>query len=578
MKIPQAPVTGTHLGSSHIASKHTAPVRDSGSSTFEELLVVARGNSSEGKEGNKAKRTPHDRDRQDTADSRLQDAQRFMATQAPQIPAAQPPPPAPATGEFGDAPTDFDTTSARGTEGMANGAATTGTADESASPAGSRGMAADASEPNGSSSEAHTATSTALVGTDAATQQVNSDSPGPNRDRQDTADSRLQDAQRFMATQAPQIPAAQPPPPTPATGEFGDAPTDFDTTSARGTEGMANGAATTGTADESASPAGSRGMAADPSEPNGSSSEAHTATSTALVGTDAATQQVNSDSPGPNPSAKSSTATDVTPQILAAEKTNFPLNSNEITAAAVDGTLVARERRAMPEHLNEPHLKPNPTTDSSIGDIVNGTKLSSAQEKLAVLRRSEPEQSTVPVSSAPTTSLLEIHGQPAAPGILPGGNESTGTAELHSVGQIIGHTMELAERVNLKGGNYAEVQMRLPDGKEVTVSLHLTNGEWKPVFKTDTEALSRALEQGWQQTGAQSPARTVRFGTPVFESAQSHTGLSGGTDQQPDAQKRSFTRREEDSFFSTVPSRNRRSSAPMYPAHLPVSNTVRLYA
>ncbi|MEQ1852726.1 MAG: hypothetical protein ABMA01_14180, partial [Chthoniobacteraceae bacterium] len=91
-------------------------------------------------------------------------------------------------------------------------------------------------------------------------------------------------------------------------------------------------------------------------------------------------------------------------------------------------------------------------------------------------------------------------------------------------------------------------------------------------------ALCRALEQSWQQSAAQPTGRPVRFGTPVFESLQSQPGTGGGTQQQPDARDRSFSRHEPENVPAPSPARHRKATAPAKPARLAVTGGVHLYA
>ena len=229
----------------------------------------------------------------------------------------------------------------------------------------------------------------------------------------------------------------------------------------------------------------------------------------------------------------------------------------------------------MAEPVTDQLLKPsaNAVGASAADDV----KMSSVQEKDSRARRTDPEpfKSNAPIASS--SGATDIRSQSAMPISLPDRISSAPTPEFHAATQCVEHTMALAERVSLKGGDHVEVQMRLLDGKEVSVSLHLANGEWKPVFKTDSAALCRALEQSWQKNSAQPSDRSVRFGTPVFESAQSNGGPGANSGGQADAQGRNFARPEQ-ADISPVPPVCNRPEAAVKAAQLSDTGKIRLYA
>jgi hypothetical protein len=229
----------------------------------------------------------------------------------------------------------------------------------------------------------------------------------------------------------------------------------------------------------------------------------------------------------------------------------------------------------MPESSNEHHLKSTarPAAGAIAVDTVLPARLAPAPQKPGTQDQPEPAQAASPAATAIAASPA-----PVATGNPPDWKQDLGPAEFRAAARFVGQTMELAERVSVRGGERVEVQMRLTDGHEVTVSLHLEKGEWHPVFKTDTDALCHALEQSWQQSAAQPTGRPVRFGTPVFESLQSQTGTGGGMQQQPDARDRSFSRHVPENVPAPGPVRHSKAAAPVRPARLAAAGGVHLYA
>lgn len=264
------------------------------------------------------------------------------------------------------------------------------------------------------------------------------------------------------------------------------------------------------------------------------------------------------------------TAADATPQGRV-EEAQTESTPSEIKGEGPDGTAVATQRRAMPEHLIDHHLKLTSSVETPREEASALAGVSRLHENSGTPRKIEPAQiSTVPFAeiapSSPTAGEFSVRTGNVKP------------AELHAAARFVEQTMDIAERINAKDSDHVEVQMRLLDGQEVSVSLHLENGAWKPVFKTGTDALCKALEQGWQQAAAQPADRLVRFGTPVFESLQSQAGLGGGMQQQPNARERSFAQREQESLAPPLPRRNRGAAAPAVSEYLAASSGVRLYA
>ena len=113
---------------------------------------------------------------------------------------------------------------------------------------------------------------------------------------------------------------------------------------------------------------------------------------------------------------------------------------------------------------------------------------------------------------------------------------------------IVNRTVEAAERLRVTGQERVEVQVRLEAGQELTVRLHLANGEVKPVFLTDSQDLRRAIEQNWAQFSDRNSDRTTRVTTPVFESPNSQSGMNDLNQRQREGRERAFSQAQAEAF------------------------------
>ena len=259
-------------------------------------------------------------------------------------------------------------------------------------------------------------------------------------------------------------------------------------------------------------------------------------------------------------------------------------SSDEKAAPRTDGTTAAMQLRVMPELFNERTLKAKTNDPATPSAAVQNrtTAVPGIPVRNGTERRLDPEPVTEKRTLIRADAAVEKMAQPPAPAHAPGQAEAPAAADVTAAVRITRQTMDLAEHVRAMGRDHVEVQMRLRDGEEVTVSLRLEKGEWKPVFKTDSEALCRALEQNWNRAVTQPSAQGIRFGTPVFESQPTQTG--GGQNghanehQQPDARDRSFNRREQEPAFAipTQPARTALTTAT--PNRTAVTPGVQLYA
>ena len=207
------------------------------------------------------------------------------------------------------------------------------------------------------------------------------------------------------------------------------------------------------------------------------------------------------------------------------------------------GTTAAMQRVIMKEQSPERQTR----------TVANVAVISSFQGKQRVADIPEKSSGThssesTPISSATAGLTFEPHAGSGALSDVPV------TTEPKAASEITRQTFDLIERVRVTGQDNAEVRMLLNDGQRVTVSIRLERGEWKPVFKTESETLCRALEQNWNRAVAQPAPQSVKFGAPVFESHSAHSGLGSSSQEHPESggRERSFNRREQEPAFENV--------------------------
>ncbi len=213
------------------------------------------------------------------------------------------------------------------------------------------------------------------------------------------------------------------------------------------------------------------------------------------------------------------------------------------SAGESGGTTAAMHRAIMKEQSPERQTR----------TVANVALISSFQGEQRVA--DTPEKSSGTHGSETTPSISTNAGLTFEPqagsGVF---SEVPVTNEPKAASEITRQTFDLIERVRVTGRDNAEVRMLLNDGQQVTVSIRLERGEWKPVFKTESEALCRALEQNWNRAVAQPSPQSVKFGTPEFESRSSQSDLGSSSQQHPESggRERSFNRREQDSAFENI--------------------------
>ena len=266
------------------------------------------------------------------------------------------------------------------------------------------------------------------------------------------------------------------------------------------------------------------------------------------------------------------------------EQTLSGRNTNAKSTPNADGTSTAMQLRAMPEQFIERTQKAKPDGPATASATVQNRAATApaVPARIGMERRLEPEPTPEKKTLIRADAAVE-RGQPLPSTVHTQGSVTATTeADATAAVRITRQTMDLTEHVRAMGRDHVEVQMRLRDGEEVTVSLRLEKGEWKPVFKTDSEALCRALEQNWNRAVAQPSVQAVRFGTPVFESQQTQTdsGRNGNSNghQQPDSRDRSFNRREQEAAFAVPAQPARTTLTNPTPIRSAATPAVQIYA
>lgn len=230
--------------------------------------------------------------------------------------------------------------------------------------------------------------------------------------------------------------------------------------------------------------------------------------------------------------------------------------ASTVVPPTFDGTFTAMQEVAMPDPVKPPAPEPKTVTLAAKSATLQST-ISMADGRadipVAALHRS-PSSGTrqgdeqPAFQQPPDTSLVPA----PTPGstFAPASQETSAAAPVTraEAETVIHRTMDAAERLRATGGERLEVQIRLDSGHELTVRLHLTQGEVKPVFVTESHELRRAIEQNWAQFSDRSADKTTRVTTPVFESPNSQSGMNDLNQRQRESRERAFAQAQEESF------------------------------
>ena len=221
---------------------------------------------------------------------------------------------------------------------------------------------------------------------------------------------------------------------------------------------------------------------------------------------------------------------------------------------SVDGTSTATQERVMPDSF-QPRV-PEPKTAGpaakfnaaepatpTVGARTDGHSPfqnrpdadARQEEKSAFQQQPGEVAAPVPTFANPFTTPARATTEPVA---------ITRT----DVETIVHRTVEAAERLRVTGGERVEVHIRLDAGQELTVRLHFTNGEVKPVFLTESQDLRRAIEQNWAQFSERTSDRTTRVTTPIFESPNAQSGMNDLNQRQREGRERTFSQAQAEAF------------------------------
>jgi len=227
-----------------------------------------------------------------------------------------------------------------------------------------------------------------------------------------------------------------------------------------------------------------------------------------------------------------------------------------VVTPLLDGTFTAMQEVAMPDPVKPPAPEPKAVTLAANSATLQSTiSLTDGRADIpvAALHRSPgsgsrqgDEQPAFQQQPSPSVVPVPIPGStfaPASPEISAAAPVLRAEAET-----VIHRTMDAAERLRATGGERLEVQIRLDSGHELTVRLHLTQGEVKPVFVTESQELRRAIEQNWAQFSDRSSDKGTRVTTPVFESPNSQSGMNDLNQRQREGRERAFAQAQEESF------------------------------
>ena len=232
--------------------------------------------------------------------------------------------------------------------------------------------------------------------------------------------------------------------------------------------------------------------------------------------------------------------------------TTEPLRASSLTTAESSATFSTAI--VTPHHAPTPHPSPEDYQQSP----------------------DEHPQDATPHSESSQSPLLSSFPDATSPLPTPKGNLSPITPALDTV---IQRTLEATERLRASGNEQLEVKVRLDSGHEVTVSLHLSRGEIKPTFLTDSAELRHALENHWNQFSDQNPERSVRITTPIFASTQTESGQNNLGQKHRDPRDQTPTHPTESHPYRSTPNtRNPRSTSPTIPQPTTQTDRIHLYA
>ena len=254
------------------------------------------------------------------------------------------------------------------------------------------------------------------------------------------------------------------------------------------------------------------------------------------------------------------------PQLTRPEGTTATPDKNPVPTITA-GTSTATQERVMPDSF-QPRV-PEPKT---AGPAANFNAAEPAMPTIGARMDGNSPFQNRPDADARQEEKSAFQQQPgevavSAPTLAPAlANPFNSTARATTepaaitrtdVETIVHRTVEAAERLRVTGGERVEVQVRLEAGQELTVRLHFTNGEVKPVFLTESQELRRAIEQNWAQFSERTSDRSTRVTTPIFETPNSQSGMNDLNQRQREGRERNFSQAQAEAFAAAnAPGRN----------------------
>ncbi len=232
-------------------------------------------------------------------------------------------------------------------------------------------------------------------------------------------------------------------------------------------------------------------------------------------------------------------------------RANFPANREPGTAAAMH-----------PAAMSDPYApRPSLPKTAGIADAVLPERAFSVapqaqnqdpQQKPGDKKSNDRTGSAGEIAEPPLTAP-QITAPMTGPMTGPmNGLQKSAAIPATEITTMVHRTLEAAEHVRISGQDRVEVRMRLDSGEELLIELRVSQqGEVKPVFRTESEALRQALEQNWARFSSAGTERGIKLSNPVFESPQTQSGMSD-LNQNHDGRERAFAQARDENFTSTL--------------------------
>ena len=268
---------------------------------------------------------------------------------------------------------------------------------------------------------------------------------------------------------------------------------------------------------------------------------------------------------------------EISPQIARVPETlsqpavaEFPVTPSAISdATRFAGMIAAKPGRGMPAptlHTISPaesakSAAPVPRSSFPEGMAIEGTAtlrnapISAAEFDRESLANAHRENTDGSLNSAFTTADFprEIASQPTQV-------SSIGPISAADVTQAVAHVHRATEQLRVSGLEKVEMGVTLEGGHQLTIQLHMVNGEVTPIIRTESEPLRMALEQNWPLFSQRSGDGDLHITTPIFESPQTSSDMSD-LNHQRDQRQRTFNEMANESFHTPF----QRRSNPLNP-------------